>query len=416
MNARILGYVIAKDEWPLLGLAVVHVLQNGIDHLIVVDHGSSDGTCEGIECLRRAFPGQITVFRIDEQKFLQSATSQLLLAEVGIEDFDWVYVFDADEFVLSGPGTSLKTELGKLPPEVVSLRYQIDQWLTPWNFDEDDVADYVRITSRAIPRVDSEEWELLISSEIEVGNMNYFDVHFPSKIIVRAPYALRIGDGAHQLRGSEQPAEATVMPSKIRVGHLPMLSRKRLERKSRQGERFHSAGFPPQHGWQAQLLWRLESKGALDDFWLTHSEPRPEDSYGRGCPATEVDLAIQNALAEVVSEFCSIFPDPVGAHSGRTAESATSVSIGTAVNLLHDALQLGDQVAAERDQVAAERDWIAGECQRLGTYHDQVVTELGITVDSLTREIRSLRSSRAFKVGKVLVRPISLLSRPFRAG
>ena len=100
---RILGYVMARNEWPLLGLSVMHALNSGIDRVAVIDHCSDDATREGLRALKSFYSEKIFVYRLDDPRYLQEATTALVMALVDADSYDWVYVFDADEFVLSPP-------------------------------------------------------------------------------------------------------------------------------------------------------------------------------------------------------------------------------------------------------------------------------------------------------------------------
>ena len=103
-RTRVLGCVMARDEWPLLGLAVDHALHGHVDHVVVVDHGSTDGTRSGLLGLQTQQPDRITLVRLDDTAFTQEAVTALMVAVGSGVPADWIYVFDADEFILPEGG------------------------------------------------------------------------------------------------------------------------------------------------------------------------------------------------------------------------------------------------------------------------------------------------------------------------
>ena len=119
---RILGYVMARNEWPLLGLSVMHALNSGVDRIVIIDHCSNDATREGLRVLQSFCSDKIVVYRVDDPQYLQEATTALVMALVDADSFDWVYVFDADEFVLLPPEMKLGEMLSRVPPKVEAVR------------------------------------------------------------------------------------------------------------------------------------------------------------------------------------------------------------------------------------------------------------------------------------------------------
>ena len=99
-DLRILGYVMARNEWPLLGAAIIHALSIGVDNVIVLDHCSNDGSSRHLKGIQDAFPNRVSVLRLNGEDYFQEATTSVVGALHGAQDFDWIYVFDADGFLL----------------------------------------------------------------------------------------------------------------------------------------------------------------------------------------------------------------------------------------------------------------------------------------------------------------------------
>jgi hypothetical protein len=308
MTQRILGYVMARNEWPLLGLAIVHAFASGIDHVVVVDHASSDGTVDGLRMLKSHWPNELTIIRLKETPYLQEATTAVVATALDAQSFDWVYVFDADEFILIGGELSLSSVLASVKNNCVAVRYEIDQWVAPADFDDLEPAEYQRIERVAVTADTAWSSGALRGREIENGQLNFFDVPFPSKVIVRGEYAHLLVAGAHSARSVRPASQARIDPTIMRSGHLPLLSRRRLDLKCEQGRALVEEHFPEDHGWQSQMLFRLRENGDLGSFWARHSiasESGLTASNGQSV-RTRVDSSLSLALSRAAEQLLEI--------------------------------------------------------------------------------------------------------------
>lgn len=351
---RVLGLVMARDEWPLLALAVTHVLQRHADHVVVLDHASTDQTAEGVEDLQRRFPGRLTALRLDDPAYLQEATTSVLLEAAGADDYDWVYVFDADEFLLTAPGSSLRDVLAGVDPTVPVVRYEVHNWVAPSDFDEGDLAAYGSLTLRALPdptRGPADVGDL--ATAIEEGTVNFFDVPFPTKVVFRGGSVTWLSGGGHLAREPQGLQELEVPPSTLRAAHVPLLSERRLALKVAQGRALAEAGFPPEHGWQNQMLHRIEIAGALVGFWHSHSVAPPEGRGGddRARPALVEDRALVEALGPAVGALGD--PHVPGADP---APMTGDVPLAAAVRVVRRLQAASEAAAADLSHTRAERD------------------------------------------------------------
>jgi hypothetical protein len=269
MSNNILGYVMARNEWPLLGLSITHALGLGVDEVLVVDHSSEDGTHAGLTMLQKQFPGRIQVLSLEQDEYLQEATTSLISSLVKLENYDWVYVFDADEFLLLPNKSDLKDTLSSQSLDTNSVRYSIDQWVTPRNFDDLNLLDYKRIVDKSIPTLFTQLPSEILETEISNNNINFFDIEFPSKIIIRSKHMHRLGPGSHYLHGGTINRESELSKDKLVCAHLPILSRRRLNLKVAQGQALIDSGFPRWHGWQSQMISRLKAEKNWKHFGYT---------------------------------------------------------------------------------------------------------------------------------------------------
>ncbi len=265
------GFIQARDEWPLLGWSVAHALEAHVDRVNVLLHASNDGSRAGLDRMAACWPGRLVVWEYPDGAYRQEASMNALLALAGPAPDDWVYVFDADEFMLGTPGAGLREAVASLPPQASVLRYTVQNWLAPYDLDDLEVADILRVCHRSVPS----DFRLLppdlAGDEVGAGYANFLDMPFADKVVFRWKDNVWVHAGAHAVSGAGE--EVAVKPDSLRAAHLPFPGRRRLLLKAEQGRNLREGGFPPWHGWQSQLLALLEEDddGGLDRFWATHS-------------------------------------------------------------------------------------------------------------------------------------------------
>ncbi len=331
-TSRIVGYVMARDEWPRLALAITHALANHVDHVLVLDHASTDETATGLGHLERAWPGRLSVYRLDDPDYSQEAATALMARVGRFAEHEWVYVFDADEYLLAPRGQGLRDILADVPPDVDAVRYEVHNWVAPSTFDDADLARYDEIRYRARPNIFAEVPGEILADEIERGNMNYFDARFESKIIMRGHRASWIKAGAHDLKHTQGVHEIDEPASRLRAAHLPLPSRRQVALKSRHGQALIDSHLPRSHGWQNQMLRRMEQSGRLDDFWASHSIPADgEQGVSNMPPTTEPDGALAEALEPSIKMLIGEAEEPSASclRHARRAHTGTSRLRGT---------------------------------------------------------------------------------------
>ena len=270
-GSRVAGLIEARDEWPLVAVSISHALMHHADSVWVVAHSCTDGTSAGLALLQDTWGDRLHVFHLDDERFWQEATTSVLLRLSQAAQPDWIYVFDADEFLLTRDDAPLGDILGSVGPDCSVVRYQVQNWVSSGDFDDADPTQYVRLRHRSQPNLFAPvAWETM-ADEIWTGNLNFFDLPFGSKIILRNDPSVWIAAGAHDVRYPGNVVAVDIPPESLRVAHLPFLSRSRLQLKVRHGQQLISDRFPPSHGWQDQLLWRFDHEGLLDEFWQAHS-------------------------------------------------------------------------------------------------------------------------------------------------
>ena len=266
---KVIGVVQCKNEWGLIAMSVSYALLNHVDAVWVLDDGSSDESATGFAHLTKVWGERLTVLNLDSIGFEQEAiTNTLIQLAMLTEQPDWIYPFDADEFLVLDGGGSLRDLLAKQPDAIDQVRYGVSNFISPRDFNENSIADYRRQTFQSsAARVASIDTK---AREIAAGTATFFDFGFMSKTVIRARANIRLDRGSHSSKvfGREQ---VSVTDDTMRAVHLPMLTRQRIDRKAKQGKAHVDAGAPGGRGWQNQFIYKQEQQGRLDEFWDRHS-------------------------------------------------------------------------------------------------------------------------------------------------
>jgi len=98
----IFGISMVRDEDDILDVTLRHMLAN-VDHVLIADNGSVDGTRAIIE-QAAADTGRVTVVDDPEPGYYQSAKMTALAARAADMGATWVVPFDADELWTAGRG------------------------------------------------------------------------------------------------------------------------------------------------------------------------------------------------------------------------------------------------------------------------------------------------------------------------
>ena len=300
-GGKILGYVKSRNEWPMLGLVVVNAMKL-VDHVLVVDHASSDMTPAGLERLKQSWGDRITVIRLSDPAFFEEATSRVVMKACDVDRYDWVICFDSDEFLLAAPDFSLSRYLANVSSVVDAVRYEVHNWLSPTDINIQRLGDYTKSFQRALCS-SSVGKEVDLVESVRTGQLNFFDLPFDSKLIARGKFAAQLTAGSHVLRCSRKVVETELPAVNMRCGHLPFYSKERLSVKARYGEYLVKSGHPAWFGWQSQVIYLIEKEGNFDDFWVAHSvHAQPRDSlfkHAHCCP----DQALGQAIEGVLEQF-----------------------------------------------------------------------------------------------------------------
>lgn len=240
----VFGICMARDEADIIGATVAHMLTQ-VDHVIVADNGSTDGTTDILLALG------VEVIDDPEVGYYQSDKMTALAHRAAKDGADWVVPFDADEWWYC-PHT---------PTIADYLDAQGEQWLTVTAELYDHVATG-HDPDRANP-VERIRWRRANPAPLP-------------KVACRTRADLVIRQGNH---GASYDGGATAQPGLI-VRHFPYRSAEQFIRKARNGAQAYAATDLPvsegQHWRQYGALLDAHGPEVLADVfrqWFWSPDP-----------------------------------------------------------------------------------------------------------------------------------------------
>lgn len=268
-TVRVIGVVQCKNEWGLIAVSVTHALLHHVDAVWILDDGSTDQTAAGLEFLRASWGDRVNVVHLSSIGFEQEAITNTLIQYAILNDKPtWIYPFDADEFLVVDGNASLRAVLEAQHDDVDEIRYQVKNFVSPRDFDENSIDGYrrQRFQSKAerVASISTKE------NEIRNGTATFFDFGFMNKAVIRARGDIRLDRGSHSSKVFGR-TKVSVTVDSMRAVHLPMITRQRIDRKAKQGKAHMDVGAPGGRGWQNQFIYKQQQAGKLDEFWQQHS-------------------------------------------------------------------------------------------------------------------------------------------------
>ena len=425
-DQKILGYVITRNAWPMVGLAVLNALQKGVSHVIIVDHSSDSQTHRWLRTLQHSRPNEISLHRTNTTRLLQRATYLSVLRRFPTSTFDWVYTFDSDEFIYLDNNLKLTDVLNDVPPNIDAIRYEIVNYVTPFNFDVTNVQDFLRIDQRSVidPNVVYESE--IVKADLVAGAANFFDIPFPPKVITRESVFHNLQTGGHSAVGA---AELNV-GTELFAMHVPFSSKSNLVARATQGGQVSEHRAAAGESWQQRALYEIQQKGDLDGFWLSHTIPVDgnQTQVQRKRPRTVVDKNFSTSLRSVIGEmdaFTTLQPmiteitdvTPSISSIDEVIELVEELDRSISQEVFQQLTTNHQQLITDHQQLTTNHQQLTTNHQQLITDHQQLATNLEMARDAqfhLTEEVLSLRNSRAFRLGRLLLSPLTTIRKLLR--
>ena len=182
----------------------------------------------------------------------------------GFAAYEWVYVFDADEFLLHRyRGTGLRTVLGDVPDKHRPHQVRGPYWIAP--LTTSTRTDLGRYGTEILPSISTSR----LHADPRAARRRYGRTRecrtstcpSRSKGIVRGRCGRTGSQGRGSLRSEQHAHERqfTLPPTRLRAGHVPLVEPSPGWPGSvLYGQRLKRLRLPAPHGWQSRMIRRLE--------------------------------------------------------------------------------------------------------------------------------------------------------------
>jgi len=276
---------MVRNEVDLIRVNVLHHLALGLDRLLIVDNGSTDGTSQVLTALS----GDPRVrWTRDTGPYRQAEIWTELAQEAHKEGADWVVPVDADEF-LHCRGGKLKDVLARTGADVLRARIidfiQRREQRLP---SPEALLHMTRRVAEPLPRSDR------VREAVAANRSSYVEMARVSRCISRTGDHIEIAPGGHQVAGVEGPLEET---EELVFLHTPLPSLAKLEAKALIAERAAET-FVPRAYWHVSRWQELRGvSGGLEQEWAANSYADEHlDVYGSLHPVI-FDPTLRDLLA-----------------------------------------------------------------------------------------------------------------------
>jgi hypothetical protein len=328
---RIVMTLLARDERDIVEQHLAFHLAAGVDHVIVTDDASSDGTDEVLD--RHAREGRVTVIREPDGPFRQRdwVTRMARLAATD-HRADWVVNSDVDEFWWPRGGT-LPDVLGSIP-----RRYGLVQSF---------VRHFVPVPDDG--RAFQERMTLRLAAQAPINDPRSPWRPF-RKVVHRAHAGAEVVEGSHSIGGTDFVPMRGWYP--IEVLHFPIRSAAQLDRKGALWgaavEKFYgsedviSGPGAAYHALAYQDTERGRSAAVFDE--LVGTDDDRASALAAGILAQ--DTRIRDALRQLAADDPALaFPRPTASEDAAFAVDAAVLGEGDLIRVRRRLDELGRRVA-----------------------------------------------------------------------
>ena len=256
---KVFGVMLIRDEADIIRLNIEYHLALGIDRLLIVDNGSSDGTQDELSDLSR---GGAIEWSEDPGPYFQPEITTRLAQWAIQQGADWVLPIDADEFFYAPDGdfrgVLRRSTAGALGVELTNFIQARNREVS----SRDCLLTMTRRSALPIGPLTA------VQDLVETRTNAFVEVAYPCKWISRPTAELEIARGNHSVTGMKGATENT---DDIVCLHAPLRARSILELKATHGRRLEALDVGPKEGWHVKRWRMLADAGELDQEWRSNS-------------------------------------------------------------------------------------------------------------------------------------------------
>jgi glycosyltransferase involved in cell wall biosynthesis len=372
------GVSVVRNEVDIVRTNLLYHLALGLERVLVIDNGSTDGTELVLEELSRELP--VTWRRIPGP-FRQPELTTELAREAFHGGARWVLPIDADEFWYPCNGDNLESILGST--SATALGCQVINFVQSRDQVHRSPDALLHMTMRPQHVVGP----VMAARElVDARRFAYVETRYPAKWITSASADLSIAKGNHDIW---PPSERAVHSDAVVVLHAPLRAYAILAAQAEHGRRLDEAACPPEASWQQRRWRRLADARRLDLEWLANSYyGRHLDVYGQKHMLVE-DLRLRDAVRPWLVGAAGATVDRHGGGHARTLDVGERQAILNRIQPIDGWLE---DAAAELLIAVTERA-LAGRAEpativEVGSYCGRSTVLLGSTIQALDARAR----------------------------
>jgi len=274
------------DEVELILPAIEHLYRIGVDHVIVFDMGSKDGTLETVE---RLCGSNLDLVRLANDTSWEEF-SRRMVESVRRVPVDWVLFLDADEFWLPATG-SLRDCAAVAENDIVTVdRFNVVVTASGPAIPLPPVpAVYPHIHLYTRPMENVQE-----DLELHPDTPWISRVPVP-KVIGRLGFIESVSMGAHDITTADERPARRARATDLVIAHVPFSSLERFRRRlANIGEflRLNPNYLRGAQGWHWKRFHEISLQGGIEDEYRRQliEQPRHESLAARGTVRTAAQL------------------------------------------------------------------------------------------------------------------------------